>query len=116
MFYRKVPDKNFETATLTRQGDASSRITGYGRAFFVPDMDRPNEIEIIFECAPDEADAIESGDSWLFEGVAGGDAGGLEYRVRVPVRFDKENASHTAPEKQLRLVWDGGDYEARPST
>lgn len=114
MFYRKVADQDFETATLSQQ-DASASIRGYGRAFFVPDMTSPNEIEVIFECAPDEAEQVASGQSWLFEGVAGGGAGELRYRVKVPVRFDQENASHTAPEKQLKLVWDGGAFEAEPA-
>lgn len=112
MFYRKVADKDFDTATLA---GASGRIAGYGRAFFVPDMTAPNEVEVIFECAPDEAERVKDGSSWLFEGVAGGDAGEPRYRVRVPVKFDRENASHTAPEKQLLLLWNGDPFEAEPS-
>jgi hypothetical protein len=53
--------------------------------------------------------------SWLFKGAATDDAGTMKYRVSVPVVFEGENASHTAPQMQLRFVWDGGDYQAEPS-
>jgi hypothetical protein len=114
MFYRKVADKDFEPATLAHQ---DTHISGRGKVWFVPTMDEPNEIEALFECAPDEVERIKAqGEvSWLFKGAATDDAGTMKYRVSVPVVLEGENASHTAPQMQLRFVWDGGDYQAEPS-
>lgn len=113
MFYRKVASSDLDVAALT-QGDR--RIEGLGRAWFLPDMTAPNAIEVLFECGPDEARTIEErGEGeWLFEGVALADPGDVRHRVRVPVRFDKENASHTSPKMQLKLDWSGGSYQAEP--
>jgi hypothetical protein len=118
MFYRKVPSNDFDSGTLVLEGDAGIQIKGLAKAFFVPDLKGPNEIEVIFECGPDEAETIERhGEAtWRFEGTTGGEAGALKHRVSVPVRFDKENASHTSPKMQLRLVWAGGDYRTELAT
>ncbi len=114
MFDTRVPERDFEPATLVHE---DTHISGRGKVWFFPTVHEVNDIEALFECAPDEVERIKAhGEAtWLFKGAATDDAGTLKYRVSVPVKFDSENASRTAPQMQLRFVWDGGDYEVELS-